>query len=689
MFQSVALFVILGTIFFLLMILMMIVKWYNKVPQGKVLVRTGAGGTNVSFSAMFVIPVLHKVEIMDISLKELEISRMGKDGLICKDNIRADIKVAFYVRVNKAVEDVIKVAQTIGVERASQKETLVVIFDAKFSEALKTIGRRFDFVDLYSDRDKFKNEIVNLIGTDLNGYILDDCAIDYLEQTPLEYLKADNILDSQGIKKITEITAQQKILANQIKRDEEKVIKKQDVEAKEAILELSKQLTETEEKQNREIAVIRARERAEADKVAAEEKLKADLAKIKADEESSIAEENKQRQVIVAQKSKERTAAVEHERVEKDRLLEANEKERVVSLAQIEKEKVLEAEKKNIQDVIRERVMVERSVVEEEEKIKNTRAYAEANRSQEVAVIAAQTVGEEAKIKQLKAAEAAKLAAAQKAEQTLMEADAARKASEKQAEARKILAEAKAAEEATIGLSEVQVMEAKAQAVQKQGEAEANVLEKKALAEAKGIQAKAKAEEEKGTAEANVLSKKMAAEAKGIDEKAAAMKKLDGVGKEHEEFKLRLEKEKAVELAGINIQKDIASAQAAVISEALKVANIDIVGGETMFFDQIVGSITKGKQVDRMIGHSEVLTEVKQNLLGGDGDENVVERIQSLLRKHGVSVQDVKDLSIAALIMKLSSQTKDPSFRDMLTGLLSNAKKAGIADSTLDGLGVK
>ena len=42
-----------------------------------------------------------------------------------------------------------------------------------------------------------------------------------------------------GIKKITDLTAAQNIKANLIKRDEEKVIRKQDVEAREAILELS------------------------------------------------------------------------------------------------------------------------------------------------------------------------------------------------------------------------------------------------------------------------------------------------------------------------------------------------------------------------------------------------------------------------------------------------------------------
>ncbi|MFN3405319.1 MAG: flotillin family protein [Cytophagaceae bacterium] len=686
--ENLMLTVIVGSLFFVFIVFVLAIKWYNKVPQGKAIVRTGAGGTKVTFSAMFVIPVLHKMEIMDISLKSLQIKRIGKDGLICKDNIRADIEVAFFVRVNKSVEDVVKVAQTIGCERASNRDTLVTIFDAKFSEALKTVGRRFEFIDLYSDRDKFKQEILDIIGTDLNGYILDDCAIDYLEQTPLEFLKVDNILDSQGIKKITEMTAQQKILANEIRRNEEKVIKKQDVEAKEAILELNKQLTETEEKQAREVAIIKARERSEAEKVTAEEKLKADIARIKAEEETQIAEENKLRQIIVASKSKERTEAVETQRVEKDKLLEANEKERVVALAQIEKEKAVEEEKKNIQDVIRERVALQKSVVEEEEKIKDTKTFAEAHRTKEVALTVATTEAEEKKIKEIKLAEAMKSSAELKAQQKLIEAEAEQKAAEMQADARKTIVEVVVLEESSKGVAEATVIEAKAKALEKQGTTEAVVMEKKAMAEAKGIEAKAVADEKKGIVEATVLNKKLEVEAQGIEQKAAAMKKLDGVGKDHEEFKLKLEKEKAIELAEIHIQKDIAEAQAKVVSEALKSAKIDIVGGETTFFDKIVGSVTKGKAMDRMVDNSKVFTGIKDSLLG-DGSENVIERIQNILASHGISSADIKNLSISALLLRLSSQTVDNALKSTLDTLLKDVKAAGIADQTVSSLGLK
>ena len=406
-----------GVIVFIFIAFIVVLSvFYKKVPQGKAIVRTGVGGSQVAFNkGMYVIPVFHKMEIMDISIKKIDITRQQHDGLICKDNIRADIKVAFFVRVNKSVNDVINVAQNLGTERASEPETLKSIFEAKFSEALKTVGKKFDFIELYEARREFRDEILNIIGTDLNGYILDDCAIDYLEQTELQFLSPDNILDSEGIKKITELTAQQNMNANLIRREEEKVIKKQNVEAREAILELERQLAEKEERQRREIENIKAREEAEIAKVREEERLKAESVRITTEEQLAVQEENKLRQIIIAEKNKVRTDAIETERVEKDRALEQTERERIVTLAQIDKERSIEVEKKNIQGVIKERVLLEKGVIEEQQGVKDVEVYREVERQKQAGIIAASQEAEERLIETVKAAEAAKIAAEQEA----------------------------------------------------------------------------------------------------------------------------------------------------------------------------------------------------------------------------------------------------------------------------------
>ena len=680
-----------GVLFLIVIYFVIIAMFYRKVPQGRAIIRTGFGGTKVATDkGLYVIPVFHKVEIMDISVKKIQIERMAHEGLICKDNMRADIKVAFFVRVNNDVAFIKRVAQTIGVDRASRIETLEDLFEAKFSEALKTVGKKFQFIELYEARREFRDEIVDIIGTDLNGYTLEDCAIDFLEQTPITHLKPDNILDAEGIKKITELTAVQNMKANLIKRDEQKTIRKQDVEAREAILELDKQLAEKEEQQKREIANIKAREAAEISKVAEEERLKSESARIATEEKVKVAEENMNRQIIVAAKNKERTDAVETERVEKDRMLEATERERIVTLAQIEKEKVVEVEKKNIQDVIRDRVMLEKGVVEEQENMKDIQEFKTAERQKQVRITIAEANAQEELIRITKAAEAQKEAAKQKAEEINIEAQAQKEASEKEAEARKTIADAKAKEEATIGMSEAQVMHAKADANERQGMVEALIIEKKAKAEAAGVEAKAAAYLKEGQSEAEVIKQKALADAAGIEEKAAAMKKLDGVGKEHEEFKLRLDKELQVDLANINIQRDIADAQAQVISDALKAAKIDIVGGETMFFDQIIGQITRGKGFDRLVQNSNNIQEIKESILGDDyAKGNLLEKVRDFSKKYGISSEDVKNFTIANLLIELQERSNDKEEQSMLGNLFNLAKSMGLSDKKISGLNNK
>ncbi len=696
-------------------LLILFVRMYQKAVQGEALVRTGSGDVKVSFSGILVIPVLHKLEVMDITLKSMEISRVGKDGLVCKDNMRADIKVSFFIRVNKTREDVVHVAQSIGCNRASDPQELQMLFDAKFSEALKTVGKHFEFVELYNSRAQFKEKILEEIGTDLNGYILDDCAIDYLEQTPLESLNENNILDSEGIKKIIDLTAQQKVQANLIENEKRKMLKKQDVEAEETILELDKQLTEQQEKQSREVSNIRAREAAEREKVKQEEHKRAEQARIATEEEVGTLEQNKERQILVAQRNKERTDAVEQERVEQARLLEATDKERVVELARIEKEKALEEERKNIQEVIRERVIVEKATVTEEEKIKDTQAMAEADRSKQVAIVNAERDAQEALVKEIKAAEAAKQAAEHRSKQLMIDAQAEQDSAEHRAAAMKTMADAEAAQKAAIGLSEAQVMEAKAAAREKEGEAEAGVIEAQAEADAKGIslraeaqseadeklgmvaaqisleqgksdaqviEIKATADEKQGLVEARVMQEKYKAEAEGIREKANAMQVLDGAGQEHEEFKLRLETEKALEMARIEIQREIAESQAQVISEALKAANIEIIGGETMLFDQIMGSIAKGKAIDGMISKNGTLHDVKNALLPTNGGGEFKENLRNIIDQFGVSTDDLKNLTVSALLLKMMNQS-DGKEKAGLSHLLDMARTAGLADEPM------
>ncbi|MGV3640744.1 MAG: flotillin family protein, partial [Adhaeribacter sp.] len=129
-------------------------------------------------------------------------------------------------------------------------------------------------------------------------------------------------------------------------------------------------------------------------------------------------------------------------------------------------------------------------------------------------------------------------------------------------------------------------------------------------------------------------------------------------------------------------QKDIAASQAEVISEALKAAKIDIVGGETMFFDQIVGSITRGKAVDRLVGNSEVLGTVKDTFFhaNGKGQVDFRENLQRFVHQFGLNAEEVRNLSVSALLFKLMQSGADEPTLASLKQLTNTATAMGIAD---------
>ncbi|MBD9725979.1 flotillin family protein [Streptomyces caniscabiei] len=656
-----------------LLAVLVVARLFRKVEQGKALIVSKMRKVDVTFTGQVVLPVLHKAEVMDISVKTIEITRAGREGLICQDNIRADIRISFFVKVNKTVEDVIKVAQAVGTARASDRDTLQELFHAKFSEALKTVGKQLDFTDLYTKREELRYRIIEVIGVDLNGYHLEDAAIDYLEQTPLTQLDPANVLDAQGIRKITELTAVEHVRTNEAQRHEEKEITRQNVDAREAILELERRQADAEIKQRREIDTVRAREEAETARVMEEERLRSQGAFLRTEEQLGVQRENQAREVAVAAKNRERVIAIETERIEKDRLLEVIARERETELTRIAASKEVEAEKREIAEVIRERVAVDRTVAEQEESIKKLRAVEEAERQRQTVIIAAEAQAQERLVKDIKAAEAAEQAATHRAAEELTLAEARLKTADLDARAKLRLAEGVQAESAAEGLAAVQVRDKEAEVIEKAGRAEAEATQARLRAEADGARAKA-------LAEAEGISGKLKAEAAGLTDKAAAMAALDDASRDHEEYRLRLEAEKDIRLAGLDVQRQVAEAQATVLATGLENADINIVGGESVFLDRLVSSIALGKGVDGFVQHSETAQALAKPWL--DGTSSFTDDLGRVLGS--VSTADVRELTVSALLMKLMKTGGADSAA--LRQLLDKAGELGLADASLTAL---
>lgn len=685
----------------------------RKIQPGRAGIKTGWGGLKVSFDWMVRIPLLQTYHIMDISVKKLEITRKGKDGLVCKDNIRADITVAFYIRVEATEESVRKVAQMLTPERVSDGQQLRELFEAKFSEALKTAGKQMEFHELFTERIKFRDQIQATIGKDLDGFLLQDVAIDYLEQTPLDQHDPNNVLDSEGIKKITEITQRELVIANEFSKRASVQIEKENADADIAKREQFRRNEEDTAKQNRAVTEVKANEEAEARKVIEARRMEVEAKRLEADESIRLRTEDMNRAV----QEREFTVKKEKQRLDQEAVQEGEEarvrRERTVALATMDKDvKVAEA----AVEVERKRAIVvaeQKAVVEQEEEKLNIEARMTADRVREVTLIEAdmnakkdqvvkvvaaeaqkeadKNLAEADKIKTVVAADAQREAALREAERVQILADAESKASEKRRHAMEQEAEGVAAQESAKGLAEARIITAKAgakkvdaEAIKAVGIAEAEVYKAKGDVTAEVTQTQAEAEAEgakdKELATAAGIQAKGLAEAKAIEEKAKAMKLLHEAGQQHEEFRLRLNKERDIELAAIEVNRDIARAHSEVVGEALKHAKIDIVGGENDFFQKIVRAVGAGKAVDHLVQNSATLSDIKNTFFTGDG-EHFKTQLRKWIQDFGISTEDLKNLTVAALLAKLMASTSDGGLQTLLQAARDAARENGLSNT--------
>jgi hypothetical protein len=540
--------------------------------------------------------------------------------------------------------------------------------------------------------------------------VLNDCAIDYLEQTPVEVLDPNNVLDSLGIRKITEITTGANILTNELRQKERMELGKANLTAQEAIYRFEQAQAEAEAKKNKEIAVANAREENEASRFRLDEEKRTHIDRQKAEEAIQMAEQAKLRSVQVSEQGRIREVEVEKVRVQKAHDLEEVGRTKEVQLNQIEMNKALETEKRAIADIIRARVAVDKTVAVEEEAIKDLRTDSEAKRHKHVTIVHAEAAAQEIFIKDIKKAEAEQQVAQSHAKRQLILAEASMESSDKEARAKIRRAEGDQAEHAAEGLALVKVKEADAIAIEKLGLAESRVrdaqvqitdkegvviaenVRRKAMAEAQGREAEAAAIEKTGIAEAvgmrekllaevaakdaeaGVIEKRMLAEARGIAEKADAMKHLDGAAREHEEFRLRLENDREISFKQIEARVAMAEHQSKVMSEAMGNADIKIVGGDGQFFDRFVKAVSLGNAIDGVLDNSHVVQKLAGPHLNGNGHHDVLADVKEMAARAGS-----KDLTVSSLLGNLMIKADD-STKSKLAALIEKARQLGVHD---------
>jgi uncharacterized membrane protein YqiK len=360
-------------------LLLVFARLYRRTRASEAFVRTGAGGVRIiRDGGALVIPILHELVPVSLQTIKLEVMRRDADALITLDKLRADISAEFFVRVQPDDESILQASRSLG-DRMGNAAAVKEVIEDKLVSALRTAAAGKSLEQLNSERDAFLAEVIKLVADDLqsNGLVLETATISKLDQTDEQFLKAENIFDAQGRRKIAEITQLNLTERNRLVREGEEARKRQDVIAHRLVLEHELAEQQASAEQRARVAEVEAEtvRMAEEKRITAQRQI--DLAALEKTRSLELALREQQKAVEVAERQKlEAIAEAEQKRALAEAELELRRAELERAHQQVETVRVTEAaERERRKQVIDAEASAEQKYVAEQRRA-DAEAYA-------------------------------------------------------------------------------------------------------------------------------------------------------------------------------------------------------------------------------------------------------------------------------------------------------------------------
>ena len=255
-------------------------KLYQRSTSETSFVRTGFLGLRVCISGgALVIPVLHEVTRVNMNTLRIGVSHRDHDALITQDRLRVNVDADFYVRVVPTVDAVTAAARTLGsagrcrstacdscslrVRRcaAHRRGQTTMESPARAPQRLRAAGAR-------SPRR-----------ASTPAGSIDSVSISSLDQASREFFNPNNAFDAAGLTKLTEEIEQRRKRRNEVERDAQVQIQRQNLAAERQMLDLQKE-EYARLLQERDIAIRRAQEQAQISIESAEMRRSSQVAEV-------------------------------------------------------------------------------------------------------------------------------------------------------------------------------------------------------------------------------------------------------------------------------------------------------------------------------------------------------------------------------------------------------------------------
>ena len=321
-------------------------RFYVKSSRDNALIRTGAGGRRILMDGGAVaLPILHRVERLNMRTVRLRIEKTGAAALISEDRLRVDVSMEFHVRVEPTADGIATAAQAFG-SKTYRDDEMQALLEGKLIDAVQAEVATRTMDALHERRDAFVEAVTTRLGANLarSGLLLDSASLTRLDQTPFNALDENNAFNAVGMRRLAETIAENKKARVQIETEADIAVRKRQLEQAKERLAIERAQEEAEiakkldvEKRRIDLNTEIENARTEAERLAEE----ARIARVRDVKRAEI-----ERDLVLRQREMEAVLAVETAKIDNSIRIAAKRGEESIAEAKAEKERsrIIEAQ---------------------------------------------------------------------------------------------------------------------------------------------------------------------------------------------------------------------------------------------------------------------------------------------------------------------------------------------------------
>lgn len=399
-------------------------RYYAKASLDTALVRTGFGGCLVvTDGGCLSFPILHQVQKVSMGALTFGIAREGKDAVLTRDRMRADVRFEFELRVAPTEQSISTAAQALGVRIARGGDTVRDVFAGSLVDAIQCAAAARTLEEIHLDRSGFSNDVAEAIEMQATklGLTLVSASLIAVDQSDLSRWNENNAFNAQGMRRLAVLISEQRKERVRIETEAEVAVRESKLAQHRRQLQLQREEREAEIAQTEHLARLEADAKSREDQARDEAKLASETTRIE------------------TEKTMKATQVVCDEALRKAEMaaIRALEEEKITNDIQIAKRRAEEAEARAEEEEARAKVILtaesvqarkERAIAEREREIARLKQEKDLELEDAQVKRDVETLLEKAK------ADAAVKAREGEAERVRMEAEAAGRTALNQAE---------------------------------------------------------------------------------------------------------------------------------------------------------------------------------------------------------------------------------------------------------------